>query len=173
MADPALVEMIARLRRIGVEPEDVEVKEAAGGLPGTVIDSLSAFANGSGGTLLLGLSEADGFSPVHDFHVDRVRDALVDACSNKLVPAIRSTIEVLEFDGGEIIRLVVDPLDPNEMPCYVKSRGVYGGSYIRSGDGDVRLNHYEVSQLLSNTETTAIRTESKFEAQALTIWTRN
>lgn len=152
MEDPALNEMVARLRRIGVEPEDVEVKEAAGGLPGTVVDTLSAFANGRGGTLLLGLSEADGFSPVHDFHVDRVRDALVDACSNKLVPAIRSTIEVLEFDGGEIIRLVVDPLDPNEMPCYVKSRGVYGGSYIRSGDGDVRLNHYEVSQLLSNTE---------------------
>ncbi|PHU46307.1 hypothetical protein CSW77_26195, partial [Shigella flexneri] len=84
--------------------------------------------------------------------VDRIRDALVDACSNKLVPAIRSTIEVLDFEGGEIIRLVVDPFDPAEMPCYVKSQGVYGGSYLRSGDGDVRLNHYEVSQLLSNTE---------------------
>lgn len=152
MEDSALNETVARLRRIGVEPEDVEVKEAAGGLPSTVVDTLSAFANGSGGILILGLSEAAGFTPVPDFHVDRVRDALVDACSNKLVPPIRSTIEVLKFEGAEIIRLAVDPLDPTEMPSYVKSRGVYGGSYLRSGDGDVRLNHYEVSQLLSNTE---------------------
>lgn len=152
MEDSALNEMVSRLRRIGVEPEDVEVKEASGGLPRTAVETLSAFANGSGGTLLLGLSEADGFIPVANFSVDRIRDALVDACSNKLVPAIRSTIEVLDFEGGEIIRLVVDPFDPAEMPCYVKSQGVYGGSYLRSGDGDVRLNHYEVSQLLSNTE---------------------
>lgn len=47
--------MVERLRRLGLEPTEIEVKAAAGGLPKTVGETLSAFANGDGGTLLLGL----------------------------------------------------------------------------------------------------------------------
>jgi ATP-dependent DNA helicase RecG len=32
----------------------------------------------------------------------------------------------------------------------VKTRGTYGGSFIRGGDGDRQLTHYETTQLLSN-----------------------
>jgi hypothetical protein len=40
-----IAETVAALRRIGGEPESIEVKAAAGGLPRALRESLSAFAN--------------------------------------------------------------------------------------------------------------------------------
>jgi ATP-dependent DNA helicase RecG len=138
------------LRQTGLEPGDVEVKTAAGGLPQSVPETLSAFANGAGGTLILGLSEADEFRPVAGFDAERVRESLAQACHEKMSPPVRGPIEVEDFEGARVIRLDVDELDPLDKPCFVTSRGEYNGSFIRGGDGDRRLTRYEVTQLLSN-----------------------
>jgi ATP-dependent DNA helicase RecG len=142
--------LIARLRRLGMEPTDVEVKSAARGLPASVVETISAFANGAGGTLLLGIDEAAGFVPAAGFDAPAIRDALADACANKLEPPCRAPIEVEEFDGALVVRLDVPELDPVEKPCFVRTRGAYAASFIRGGDGDRQLSHYEVTQLLSN-----------------------
>ena len=142
--------LIARVRRLGVEPSDVEVKAAAGGLPSSVPETISAFANGSGGTLVLGLAEAAGFAPAPGFDASRIRDALADACATKVDPPCRAPIVVEEVEGARVVRLDVPELDPVEKPCFVTTRGTYGGSFIRGGDGDRQLTHYEVTQLLWN-----------------------
>ncbi|MDR1264941.1 MAG: hypothetical protein LBK42_05085 [Propionibacteriaceae bacterium] len=46
---------VPRVRAAGTDLADVEVKQAAGGVPKSLPESLSAFSNGSGGLLLLGL----------------------------------------------------------------------------------------------------------------------
>ncbi len=144
------VVLVERMRRIGAELGDVEVKAAVGGLPASVPETVSAFANGSGGTLLLGLDETNGFRPAPRFDPKAIRDALAGACADKLEPPVRAPIEVEEFEGSSIVRLDVAGLDPVEKPSFVKARGAYGGSFIRGGDGDRRLSHYEVTQLLAN-----------------------
>ena len=73
-----------------------------------------------------------------------------DACANKIEPPCRAPIEIEEFEDALVVRLDVPELDPVEKPCFVSTRGAYGGSFIRGGDGDRRLSHYEVTQLLSN-----------------------
>ncbi|MEU0312801.1 ATP-binding protein [Nocardioides sp. NPDC006273] len=141
--------MVERLRRLGLEPTEIEVKAAVGGLPKTVVETLSAFANGDGGTLLMGLDE-DGFLPAGGFDAAKIRDALANACHQKVTPPIRSVIEILEFEGAQLVRLDVEEIDPIDKPCFVTERGEYNGSFIRGGDGDRRLSRYEVTQLLSN-----------------------
>lgn len=142
--------LIERLRRLGVEPPDVEVKSGADGLPTSVSETISAFANGTGGTLLLGIDEGTGFVPAVGFDAAAIRDALADACANKVEPPCRAPIEIEEVEGALVVRLDVPELDPVEKPCFVGTRGTYGGSFIRGGDGDRRLSHYEATQLLSN-----------------------
>ncbi len=142
--------LLARLRRLGMEPSDVEVKSARGGLPASVPETISAFANGTGGTLLLGIDESAGFAPAAGFDAPAVRDALADACANKVEPPCRAPIEIEEVEGALVVRLDVPELDPVEKPCFVATRGAYAGSFVRGGDGDRRLSHYEVTQLLSN-----------------------
>jgi ATP-dependent DNA helicase RecG len=144
--------LVERMRRFGTDLTEVEVKESAGGLPRSVVETISAFANGSGGVLILGLSERDGFRTIEQFNPVSVRDALARACADDLEPPVRAPIEIEEFEDASVVRLDVPGMDPVAKPCFVKARGAYQGSYIRSGDGDRRLTHYEVSQLLSNRE---------------------
>ncbi len=155
-------ELVASMRAAGADFHFVELKAAAGGLPSSVVETLSAFSNGGGGTLLLGLDEASGFRPVlPEFDALRMRDALAGACADKMDPPLRLDIEIEELEGAAILRVDVPELDPLAKPCFVKARGAYQGSYIRGGDGDRRLTHYEITQLLAN------RTQPRWDQQVL------
>jgi ATP-dependent DNA helicase RecG len=53
------------LRAEGGDLPGIEVKAAAGGLPDSLLPTLCAFANRpGGGTVILGLDEAAGFTPI-------------------------------------------------------------------------------------------------------------
>lgn len=142
--------MIAAARAVGTDYHAVEIKSGAGGFAGSVVDSLSAFANGDGGTVILGLDEAADFRPSKGFDAGKARDALAGACADKMEPPLRLQIDIEEFEGALIVRADVPELDPVAKPCFVKTRGAYQGSFIRGGDGDRCLTHYEVTQLLAN-----------------------
>lgn len=150
MEELVLAAKIARLRAIGTDTTTIEVKAAARGLPQSVGETISAFANGGGGSLILGLAEADGFRPASGFSATRIRDALARVCHEDMEPPVRSDIEIVEFEQAQVVTLSVPPLDPLLRPSYVRRRGTYEGSFIRGGDGDRRLTAYEVTQLLSN-----------------------
>ena len=142
--------LVATMRAVGADLHLVEVKAAARGLPTDVVETLSAFANGDGGTLLLGLDEQAGFAPAAGFDAVKIRDALAGACADKMSPPLRIPIEIEEFEGALVVRADVPELDPLAKPCFVETRGAYQGSFIRGGDGDRRLTQYEVTQLLAN-----------------------
>ena len=142
--------IVRRLRSARTDSQDVEVKSSVGKLPATTTETLSAFSNGSGGTLVLGLSEGDGFAPAEGFDARRIADALSQACSDKLTPPVRASIQIAEYAGSQVVVAQVDGLAPRDKPCFVTDRGLYRGSYIRSVDGDRRLSAYEVDRLLDD-----------------------
>ena len=78
---------IASLRELGTDTQDVEVKAAFGGLPKELPETISAFANGNGGLLILGLDENNNFATSHKFQLlqtmtnprtSRIRECTVD-----------------------------------------------------------------------------------------------
>lgn len=149
-ADAQVGALVARLRRLGTDTATVEVKAAGGGLPATTGESISALGNASGGTLILGLSETDGFVPAPGFSATRIRDALARLCADDLEPPLRADIDIVSFESSEVVVLEVPSVDPLARPLHIKRKGPYDGSFIRGGDGDRRLTSYEVTQLLSN-----------------------
>ena len=140
--------IVARLRSARTDGHEVEVKSAVGRLPKTTAETLSAFANGSGGIIVFGLAEAQGFIPAKGFRAASIREALAGTCADRLQPPLRPAIEMIDFEGGKVVAAEIEPLIPANKPCFVKDRGMYQGSYIRAGDGDRRLSQYEIDRLV-------------------------
>lgn len=145
-----LDELVTLLRASATDLADVEVKAAAGGVPRSLRETLSAFSNGHGGVVLLGLDESSGFRPASGFDLGRVQDAVAGMCADDLEPPVRADIEVGFVEQAPILVVTVPELDPRHKPCFVKQRGPYHGSFIRSGDGDRRLTEYEIHALHAN-----------------------
>jgi ATP-dependent DNA helicase RecG len=145
-----LERVVGELRSCGTDSPSVEIKASVGKLPKTVPETLTAFSNGSGGTLILGLDEATGFRPAPGFDAVSVRDALARSCADDIHPPIRTAIEIVPFEGSHVVVAQIPEIDPLAKPSYVKGRGEYQGSFIRGGDGDRKLTEYEVGLLRAN-----------------------
>lgn len=128
----------------------VEAKAATGGLPKSARETVSAFSNDHGGLLLLGLDEQAGFTTAPGFNAAKIRDDLGSLCSDVFEPPVRADIEIQDFEGAQVVVASVPELDPTLKPCYVKTKGMTGGSYTRGGDGDRLLTAYEIYLLHAN-----------------------
>jgi ATP-dependent DNA helicase RecG len=136
-------DVVVRLRRATTDLQDVEVKAAAGGLPKSVVESVSAFANAEGGIVILGLDEGNAFQPV-SIDAAKLASDLASACADQLEPPIRAEIDIVEVDGHPVVMAMIDALPADRKPCYVKTRGIERGSFLRTHDGDRALTTYEV-----------------------------
>lgn len=143
-------EIVDELRRRGAETPRIEVKAGTGGLPKSLPESISAFCNGSGGTILIGLDDGT-FEPV-SIQAESIRDALAGMAAEKMQPPVRGDIEIDIVDGlHPVVRFDVPEAPLGDKPCFVQAKGRYGGSYIRGGDGDRKLSQYEIDRLVENT----------------------
>src|SRR5690625_652024 len=93
-------ETLDALRRIGGEPESVEVKSGAGGFPRSVQASLVAFANGDGGTVIIGVDEGRNFAVVPGIPAAQYRDDLVALARGTITPPLQIETDVVALDAG-------------------------------------------------------------------------
>lgn len=156
-----LAEFVKLARKIDSDTTDVEVKTSAMGLSKDIVETLSAFANSSGGTILCGLSEKEEFAPAKGFDAKRISEALSQACADKMEPPIRAGIRIEEFEGSLVVVAGIPETEPYRKPCYVKNRGPYDGSFIRTGEGDRKLSRYEVDRLIED------RQQPRYDAQVV------
>ena len=135
------------------EGNRIEAKRSQGGLPRSLWETYSAFANTLGGVILLGVAEAEDKSlysvPLFDPQelVDEfwsmVRDPAV-VSANLLQP---EDVQILRSDGNPIIAIFVPRADFRHRPVYLGS-DPYTGTYYRRGDGDYRCPRHEVEAML-------------------------
>ncbi|MCQ9352664.1 putative DNA binding domain-containing protein [Corynebacterium sp. 153RC1] len=145
-----LAEIVSRLRHIGTDSNEVEVKAAVGGLPKKLVRTVSAFSNGNGGLIILGLDEQNGFMPAEGFDPKAIADAAAGMCADKVTPPARANISIEDVDGSPVVTVEVPALPPRDKPCWVVSQSKYTGSYIRGHDGDRALTPYEIDRLEEN-----------------------
>ncbi|MGQ0847058.1 MAG: ATP-binding protein [Sporichthyaceae bacterium] len=142
-------ELVAGLRAHGSDDSDVEAKRSETALPQSLRQSLSAFANTAGGTIVLGLDESSGFQAVGARDAPKLSSDLAAMASDDLEPPLRLSIRTHAFEGVDLVVAEVPAVDPPNRPCYVKAAGRYQGSYLRVGDSNRRLTEYEIHLLVS------------------------
>lgn len=143
--DPAVLDgIVENLRVVGTDGQDVEVKSGVGK---DVLETLSAFSNTAGGVVLVGLAERNGFDLVPNFNAKSARDQLATRMS-QLTPVVRAELDIVPHGEGHVVVAVVPEVLPVDKPCYITERGRYQGSFVRVGDGDQKLDTYEVDRLI-------------------------
>lgn len=59
-------------------------------------------------------------------------------------------IEQHQVDGVDVVVMEIVELPVDQKPCYLRSRGLMGGAYIRIGDSNRQLTQYEVQVTLAS-----------------------
>ncbi|GAA3843341.1 hypothetical protein GCM10022243_07300 [Saccharothrix violaceirubra] len=150
MTDEELAEIVGNLRALGSDVAEVEAKRAQTGLPRSVRETLSSFANTAGGVLILGLDESRGFFASGVADAAKTTADLGAMCSTEMEPPVRPLIRAHLFEGVTLVVAEIPEADPSLKPCYYKGAGATKGSYVRVGDGDRQLSAYEVQMLISS-----------------------
>ena len=115
-----LQETIDLMRKIGVDLQKYEVKSTPKEASKDIAKTLSAFSNGSGGWLIFGLSEKDGFTPVKDIDIKSLQDSIANVCNEKMHPPVRPIISVHEVEGHPILVADIKEMRPMAMLCKTK-----------------------------------------------------
>ena len=125
------------------ENNRLEAKLATGGLPRSIWETYSAFANTYGGVILLGVQGLlEPRELVDEFTALLQNPRVVSA--NLLTPG---DIQVLHVDGGDIVAITVPPAEQDQRPVYIGG-DLARGSYRRSGDGDYHCTRAELNAML-------------------------
>ena len=136
------------------ENNRLEAKKAVGGLPESIWETYSAFANTLGGIILLGVIEQEDKTfaavelPDPEFLVEdflrQVSDPAV-VSANILGP---DDVRVEDCDGHCIVVIRVPRAETSRRPVYC-GEDPLRGSYFRSGEGDYRFPPEDVRRMLA------------------------
>lgn len=149
--DDGLQEVVRRLREQRTDSSRVEAKRATNALPVSLRPTLSAFSNTMGGIVVLGLAEDLGFRAVGVADAARMLADFGAMCADELEPPVRPrTLEIVDFEGVQLVVADIAPLSNELKPCFVRKQGKERGSYVRTADGDRRMTTHEIATLASN-----------------------
>ena len=136
------------------ENNRIEAKKALGGLPHSIWETYSAFANAVGGVILLGVEEWKDKS-LHTVDLPDPEGMAAEFWAMVNDPKIVSAniltpenIELEVIDGDHIIAIHVPAAAPAQRPVYIGD-DPYTGSYFRSGEGDFRIPRPDVERMLA------------------------
>jgi len=141
--------IIDQLRRLGDDNYYYEVKKARGGFPESLHETISAFANAAGGTIILGVDENASFATVGLNDPRATRDRFVSLC-RAMSPTIAAPVDIVEINGDAVLAAYIAPIPRERRPCHLAAHPPWDSSFVRMADGDRKLSAYEVQLLLEN-----------------------
>ena len=136
------------------ENNRIEAKKATGGLPDSLWETYSAFANTLGGVILLGVEEYPDRSlhivdlPDPEWMIRDMLDILNDPKRVSMNILRKKDISVRKVGGKRIIMIKVPRADRSCKPVYIGG-DPYSGTYRRNGDGDYKCSREEVEALIN------------------------
>ena len=134
-----------------------EAKLAEGGLPRSLWETYSAFANTDGGVIMLGAREDKGgrLRVVGVNNPEELVKQFWDTVNNESkVNAnilLSGDVSVEEVDGKSVVKIRVPRAERFERPIYLNGN-ILKGSYRRNGEGDYRCPKEEVRAMLRDAE---------------------
>jgi predicted HTH transcriptional regulator len=135
------------------ENNRIEFKSALGGLPQSIWETYSSFANSLGGVILLGVEEMDNKAInilslpdpeklVHDFWntVNNRQKVSINILTDK-------DINIIDIHGKHIVTIEIPQANRRNKPVYI-GPNPFTGAYRRNGQGDYHCTEIEVQNMM-------------------------
>lgn len=134
------------------EDQEIEFKSADGGLPKSLWETLSSFANSEGGYLVLGVQEKKGKLDIAGIkNPEAQRKAFWDGHNDakKLSTPLchEDDVKILTVQGKSLLLIRVPQASRMQRPVYINGNPLIG-TYKRNYEGDYRCTEAEVRQML-------------------------
>lgn len=135
------------------ENNRIEAKKAQGGLPHSIWETYSAFANSFGGVLLLGVVEGADKRfvsvplPSPERLVSEFWEMINDRTKVSANILSEQDVQIVESGGNRIVVIQIPRAGRHERPVYIGT-DPFSGSYFRDGEGDYRCSPDEVRSML-------------------------
>jgi ATP-dependent DNA helicase RecG len=133
----------------GYEGHDIEFKLAKSEVPRSVYETVSAFANTSGGWIVFGVQENNGFfEPAGVDKPDRIQNDFLSSlrADSKVNHDIGPIARILEIHGKHLPAFYIPEATRQNKPIYLN--GDIRRTFIRRGDGDHRCRMNEIERFL-------------------------
>jgi ATP-dependent DNA helicase RecG len=110
-----------------------------------IAKTIVAFANTSGGKLLIGVDDAQQVVGVSEEEVLTLPDRITSLIFDRCYPAILPEIYSANLDGKLV--LVVEIFRGNLLPYYLQSEGKHNGTYLRVGASNRKADFEHILEL--------------------------
>lgn len=156
MNEQTVPSLLARLleRLSSQEDLELEFKLASGGLPRSLWETVSAFANTSGGYAILGIGHDEQTGSLTIQGVNNPHSMLQDINNTLRNPQKISTLvcgaddtSIEPLGNKQVIVLRVPAAPRKSRPIYV-NRNPYDGTYVRRNSGDYLCTKLEVDRMM-------------------------
>ena len=134
------------------ETDSLECKLASGGIPESIWETYSAFANTYGGTIVLGIKESKGKFSVNG--VENAQSLMTNFWNSLNNPKkasenilLASAVSVQTYEGKDIVVIEVPRAERQSRPVYINDN-LFSGTYRRNGEGDFKCSKEEVKAML-------------------------
>lgn len=138
-----LINLIENAVSLKSETSNIEFKKAKNGVPENLYDTFSSFSNTSGGVIIFGVDEKNGYEVCGIGDPDVFQKKIMEQ-SLLMEPKIRPIITMCEYKGRIVASAEIAELDVFNKPCYYSGKGKMKGSYVRVGDVTLPMTDYEI-----------------------------
>ncbi len=140
------------------ENNRIEAKKAIGGLPNSIWETYSSFANTLGGVILLGVKEDDNKNlqviglPDTDWLIKDFWDNINNPQKVNVNILSDKNVSVEDIDGKKIVVITVPRAQRCDKPIFIDGNPLTG-TYRRNGEGDYKCSQEEVRAMLRDAAT--------------------
>lgn len=146
MEEKDLFDLIEKILNTKVETQTIECKAARKGCPENLYDTFSSFSNqDGGGTIVFGIDESNGFDVCGVYDLNDLQKQLQNKCG-QMEPPTRGFFTSILYKEKPVLAMEIPGIERLLRPCFYKSKGKYGGSFIRVGESDMPMSEFEIYQ---------------------------
>ena len=136
----------------------IEYKSAKGGLPASLWETYSSFANSNGGIIVLGIKEKNGHLTSDNLTEDQLLaykknfwDIVHNRAKVSATLVTENDVTIEEWQGSPILVINVPQAQYTDRPVFL-NHNPFGNTYIRNNEGDYLCSDDEVRIMLADAQ---------------------